>query len=58
MIPLQATEAWLRQNHPDCFYGQKHLVEGTVEKAYWNYGYLAALREIAKLLKNSGEEKG
>ncbi len=28
---------------------QRHLDEGTVERAYWHYGYMVALRDVLRL---------
>ena len=39
---------WLRDNSPFCVVDQKHLDEHTPERAYWHYGYLAALRDIVR----------
>ena len=46
--------AWLAENAPDCRGDQKHLDEGTAERAYWHYGYLIALRDIQNLLGLNG----
>lgn len=35
--------AWLGANHPEIAIDRKHLVSGSVERAYWQFGYLAAL---------------
>jgi hypothetical protein len=37
---------WLRENSPYCFHDQKHLDEGSPERAYWHYGYLVALKDV------------
>ena len=54
--PLDALEAlrqradgledWLRENAPEVGKEQAHLDEGSVARAYWNYGYLVALRDV------------
>ncbi len=41
---------WMKENAPECSKEQKHLDHGTVERAYWHYGYLSALRDILRLL--------
>lgn len=41
---------WLRKNAPECYTEQKHLEEGSQERVYWHYGYLAALRDVVRLL--------
>ena len=47
---LADTEAWLLENHPECGSDQRHLDEGTPERAYWHHGYMMACRDILKLL--------
>lgn len=42
---------WLVENAPYIAADQKHLDENTVERAYWHYGYRAALLDVIKLLK-------
>lgn len=49
----QHTQDWLGKNHPEVFNDQKHLDHGTVERAYWHYGYMVALRNILKLMEDS-----
>ena len=41
---------WLAQNAPQCAAEQKHLEEGSQERAYWHYGYLVALRDVMRLM--------
>jgi hypothetical protein len=41
---------WLDKHCPDCETEQAHLTDGTREQKYWNYGYLAALRDILRKL--------
>jgi hypothetical protein len=43
-------KAWLQENAPACGTEQKHLEEGSQERAYWHYGYLIALRDVVRLL--------
>ena len=40
----------LDKHCPDCETEKAHLSEGTREQAYWNYGYLAALRDMLRKL--------
>lgn len=40
---------WLEQ-HSKVVAEQRHLDEGSRERAYWHYGYLAALRDFRELL--------
>ena len=46
----QAIKEWLSKNAPYIDGDQKHLDEGSSERAYWHYGYLVALRDIRSLL--------
>jgi hypothetical protein len=45
-------EHWLRECAPEAERQQVHLNEGTVARAYWNYGYLVALREVLDTMNN------
>jgi hypothetical protein len=42
--------SWLDENAPQCSEEQRHLDEGTAERAYWHYGYLSALQDVARLI--------
>lgn len=42
---------WLKNTVPDCLHEQRHLEEGSQERAYWHYGYMVALRDVLKLLE-------
>jgi hypothetical protein len=53
---IQALKEWLDREHPECASEQKHLNEGTVERAYWHYGYMVALRDALKLLDDSRDD--
>ena len=41
---------WLTEVRPSCFAEQQHLNEGTVERAYWHYGYMVALNDALRIL--------
>jgi hypothetical protein len=41
---------WVRQHGQDCEHEQKHLDEGSRERAYWHCGYLVALRDVLSLM--------
>lgn len=41
---------WLQENHPECFDEQKHLTEGSAERAYWHYGSAVAIRDVLRFL--------
>jgi hypothetical protein len=47
---------WLAENAPGCETSQKHLDPGTVEQAYWHYGYLCAIRDILALVESESAE--
>jgi hypothetical protein len=40
---------WILSNAPQCVSEEKHLVEGSQERAYWAHGYLTALLDILRL---------
>ena len=42
--------SWLDANVPECREEQRHLNEGTAERAYWHYGYLSALQDVLRLV--------
>jgi hypothetical protein len=44
---------WLGDNAPFCAADQRHLDENTPERAYWHYGYQAALDDAVRLLKRA-----
>lgn len=47
---------WLRENAPECQGEQRHLHSGTDVRAYWHYGYLAAVNDVLRLLDGSWTE--
>ena len=54
----KGTARWLKENAPSCVREQKHLQEGTAERAYWHYGYLVAIQDVLKLLSRKGDNEG
>jgi hypothetical protein len=42
---------WLAREAPDIEKSQKHLDEGTIERAYWHYGYLCGARDFLALVR-------
>jgi len=44
---------WLGEHAPACETSQKHLDPGTPEQAYWHYGYVCALRDVASMVSRS-----
>jgi hypothetical protein len=47
---------WLAENAPYCETLQKHLDGGTVEQAYWHYGYLCALKDVVSAINLGSSE--
>ena len=43
-------EEWMRQYGSCALREQRHLERDSIERAYWNYGYLMALREALALV--------
>jgi hypothetical protein len=41
--------AWILSNAPQCVTEEKHLVEGSQERAYWAHGYLTGLLDVMRL---------
>ena len=48
---------WLHQDHVEVFREQKHLDGGSVERAYWHYGYMVALGDVIRLLERENPTK-
>lgn len=46
---------WLAEKAPYCTATQKQLDEGTIEQAYWHYGYLCALRDMQSMVRRSAQ---
>lgn len=40
---------WILKRAPQCVIEQKHLEEGSQERAYWAHGYLSALLDVQRL---------
>ncbi len=51
-IRAEGLKRWMKENAPACMAEQKHLDEGSAERAYWHYGYLSALRDILILMSS------
>jgi hypothetical protein len=47
-----ALTEWLAKNEAQCHVDQKHLDPGTMEQAYWHYGYLCALNDVLKIVES------
>jgi len=53
---IEQVSEWLEGTAPLCASEQKHLEEGSQERAYWHYGYVVALREVLRLLTTGSTE--
>ena len=53
---LEGLSRWLAEHAPDCQRDQRHLDEGTTERAYWHYGYLVALADVVRLLHEADDQ--
>lgn len=42
-------KTWILRNAPQCVTEEKHLVEGSQERAYWAHGYLTGLQDVMRL---------
>lgn len=45
-----AIELWLQENGGGALDEQRHLDAGTLERVYWHFGYMVALRDAIRLL--------
>lgn len=52
----EALARWLAENARSCETAQKHLDPGTLEQAYWHYGYLCALKDMLALVDSESTE--
>jgi hypothetical protein len=52
---VDAIDSWLSEIGSSCKVEQRHCEEGTVERAYWHYGYMVALRDALDLLKRNAQ---
>lgn len=48
---VRTMTGWLTERAPYCETSQRHLDEGTVEQAYWNYGYVCGARDFLALVE-------
>jgi hypothetical protein len=54
---IEELKQWLSDEAPYIASDQRHLDAHTPERAYWHYGYLAALRDVIKLAEPSPSRK-
>ena len=52
----RALAGWLAENALNCETSQRHLDPGTIEQAYWHYGYLCALKDVLALVASESTE--
>jgi len=52
---IKTLTVWLSENARECATEQKHLDEGTSERASWHYGYLCALRDVVNLIYSGAD---
>ena len=52
---IEQMSEWLESTAPLCATEQKNLEEGSQERVYWLYGYLAALKDVLRFLTGSSE---
>jgi hypothetical protein len=55
---IDGLKQWLSENYVNCGKEQKHLDEGTSERAYWHFGYLCALRDVFELIYGDSVKSG
>jgi hypothetical protein len=53
-LRIRDLSKWLEENAPNCGTDQKHLEEGSQERAYWHFGYMVALRDTLRIF--TGQE--
>jgi hypothetical protein len=53
---IEQVSEWLKSTPPLCATEQQHLEEGSQERVYWQYGYLAALRDVLRCLTTGSTE--
>jgi hypothetical protein len=54
---LQGIREWMAEEAPYVTIDQRHLDEHTPERAYWHYGYQAALGDVLALLEGTPIEE-
>ena len=47
---ISGLDMWLAENGNSCADVQAHLDVGARERAYWNYGYMVALKDVLALV--------
>jgi len=49
-------ENWLSTVAPEVSAEQRHLDDGSAERAYWHHGYVSALQDVIRLLDARGRQ--
>jgi hypothetical protein len=55
---MQGIREWMADEAPYVTADQRHLYENTPERAYWHYGYQAALTDVLSLIERRFNEEG
>lgn len=53
---MEGIREWIADEAPYIVADQHHLDANTPERAYWHYGYQAALRDVLALMERSTED--
>jgi hypothetical protein len=48
---MRGLREWIADEAPYVAVDQRHLDENTPERAYWHYGYQAALSDVLRLIE-------
>jgi hypothetical protein len=54
---LQGIREWMAEEAPYVATDQRHLDEHTPERAYWHYGYQAALSDVLALIEGLSSQE-
>jgi hypothetical protein len=50
---IDGLQVWLDKNGKDCQKQQGHLIEMSIERIYWHYGYMVALMDALRLMEKT-----
>ena len=50
---IEDIEKWLLENGNGCKKQQGHLVEKSIERVYWHFGYMMALKDVNRLIERA-----
>jgi hypothetical protein len=53
---MEGIRKWMADEAPYVTADQRHLDENTPERAYWHYGYQAALSDVLRLIERTTNE--